>query len=124
MTTQTTAPEATACACCTETFLPEEARLAESSCGRCPACCSCLPAGDEPDEEEPTLVDDLAHGATWDGTAPVDLGHGRREYRCHDGSTFVTDPAERITLDVAQSEHVLAAMMSAALLPDRLEDAA
>lgn len=82
------------------------------------------PAGAEPLNDEPTPADDLVHGATWDGTAPTDLGGGRREYRCHDGSSFVTDPAERITLDVAQSEHILGALMAAAMLPDRLDEAA
>lgn len=69
-------------------------------------------------------ADDLVRGATWDGSAPTDLGEGRREYRCHDGSTFVTDPAERITLDVAQSEHVLATLLAGAFVPDRMEETA
>ena len=73
---------------------------------------------------EPVPVDDVVHGATWDGTAPVDLGEGRKEFTCHDGSVFVTDPAERISFDVAQSEHVLGALMAGEFLPDRIEDAA
>lgn len=69
-------------------------------------------------------VGDVVHGATWDGSVPVDLGEGRREYRCHDGSSFVTDLAERISFDVAQSEHLLASLSGAAFVADRIGDAA
>lgn len=72
----------------------------------------------------PTVTDDVAHGATWNGVAPVDLGQGRDEYRCFDGTTFVVDPAAGVRFDAAQSEHVLTALAAAGLVADRLEDVA
>lgn len=65
-----------------------------------------------------TDADKVVRDATWNGSAPVDLGDGRWQYATYGGSSFVTDRAAGVSLDVAQGEHILTTLMGANLLGD------